>query len=171
MVVKFVSLWFIFIKLFRIKFKLLILYLIKNAHITLFIPLLRKVNAPSRGISKMWAVFFVLSILPEIPTILVLFNKIDIWTKFSGNIDRTKKADHILEMPQLEEFCSYCFKNHTHRAGGQISVIGTEVFENVSVNERQKPLIFKTLTKRISSFWKQKLTAKNINGTEFFLNG
>ena len=29
----------------------------------------------------------------------------------SGNIDRTKKADHILEIPALGEFCGYFFKN------------------------------------------------------------
>ena len=32
----------------------------------------------------------------------------------SGNIfDSTKKADHILEMQGLGEFCSHCFKNQT----------------------------------------------------------
>ena len=30
----------------------------------------------------------------------------------SGNIDCIKKADHILEMPEPEEFCDFCFKNH-----------------------------------------------------------
>ena len=28
----------------------------------------------------------------------------------SGNIDCTKKADYILEMPGIGEFCGYCFK-------------------------------------------------------------
>ena len=31
----------------------------------------------------------------------------------SENIGSTKKADHILEIPGLEEFCGYCFKNNT----------------------------------------------------------
>ena len=30
----------------------------------------------------------------------------------SGNIDKTQKADHILEMAGLGEFCGYCIKNH-----------------------------------------------------------
>ena len=31
----------------------------------------------------------------------------------SGNIDRTKKADHILEMTGLWDFFGFGFKNHT----------------------------------------------------------
>ena len=31
----------------------------------------------------------------------------------SGNMDNTKEADHILEIPELGKFCSYCFKNYT----------------------------------------------------------
>jgi len=31
----------------------------------------------------------------------------------SGNIDKTKKAEQILEMPELVECGGYCFKNHT----------------------------------------------------------
>ena len=55
--------------------------------------------------------FFLLSLLPEknfvkISTILVLIEKIKILS-ISGNIDKTKKADQILEMPGL----GYCFKN------------------------------------------------------------
>ena len=38
----------------------------------------------------------------------------------------------------------------------------------VSVNERQKPLIFTTLTERISRFLKKKIMAKNENKTNFF---
>ena len=50
----------------------------------------------------------------QISTIFVWFNKIEIWTKFSISpviltADRTNKADHILEIPGLREFCGYCF--------------------------------------------------------------
>ena len=46
------------------------------------------------------------------------FNNLDfieIWTKILnilGKIESTKKADHILEMLELEECCGYGFKNH-----------------------------------------------------------
>ena len=48
---------------------------------------------------------------------------------------------------------------------------GFRKLKEVSVKERQKPLIFKTLTERISRFWKKNLTAKNENGANFFFNG
>ena len=31
----------------------------------------------------------------------------------SDNIYGTRKADHILEMQGLGDFCGFCFKNHT----------------------------------------------------------
>ena len=46
---------------------------------------------------------------------------------------------------------------------------GLRKLTEVSVNERQKPLIFKTLTERISRFWKKNVNAKNGNGTKFFV--
>ena len=39
----------------------------------------------------------------------------------------------------------------------------------VPVNERQKPLIFKSLMERIIAGFEKKLTTKNENGTELFL--
>ena len=31
----------------------------------------------------------------------------------SGNIESTEKADHTLKIPELGEFCGYCFRNYT----------------------------------------------------------
>ena len=60
-------------------------------------------NTTSLGISKMWSAFLMLSILPEIKnfvqisTILIVFDKIKIWTKFLISLvilTAQKKADH-----------------------------------------------------------------------------
>ena len=49
----------------------------------------------------------------------------------SGNIDRSKKAVHILKMPGLGEFCGYCFKSHTY----------VKVSRRVNVTNKFKVLI------------------------------
>ena len=36
---------------------------------------------------------------------------------FSGNIESTKTADNILEMPEQGEFRNNCFKNHACKRG------------------------------------------------------
>ena len=61
----------------------------------------------------------------QISTILLLFNKIEIWTKLfiSGNIESTNNADHFLEMPGLGELCDNCFKNHTWQDKGNFVII------------------------------------------------
>ena len=50
----------------------------------------------------------------KISTILVLFKNMEIWIKFSGNVDSTNKAHHILEMPGQWEFCGYWSKKLTY---------------------------------------------------------
>jgi len=51
----------------------------------------------------------------QISPILVLFKKKNLnqLLNIFGNIESTKKTDQILEIPELGEFCEYCFKNHT----------------------------------------------------------
>ena len=77
-------------------------------------------NSPSPGISRKWISVYVLSILLEIFVIMSFkyYNiKPKLWISeilhFSGNIESTKKADHILKIPGLGEPGGYCFKNHT----------------------------------------------------------
>ena len=53
----------------------------------------------------------------KISTILVLFYEIEIGTKCSGNSDSILKADRILAIPGLGEFCGFCFKNHNLKEG------------------------------------------------------
>ena len=74
----------------------------------------------------MWSAFFGLSILPEICLILFRFRQFWVFKKklnlneilnISGKNDSAKKADHILEIQELGEFCGHCFKNQTCSKG------------------------------------------------------
>ena len=63
-------------------------------------------NIPSHGISEMCLKYY--RRYEEFRSDLVLFKKNEMRTKFlmiSVNIYSTKKADHILEIPGLKEYC------------------------------------------------------------------
>ena len=55
----------------------------------------------------------------QISTILGLKKKLNLneILNISGKNDSAKKADHILEIQELGEFCGYCFKNQTCSKG------------------------------------------------------
>ena len=55
----------------------------------------------------------------QISTILGLKKKLNLneILNISGKNDSAKKADHILEIQELGEFCGHCFKNQTCSKG------------------------------------------------------
>ena len=70
-------------------------------------------NSLSSGISKMWSAFLELSKLPQYIQNFTFIKQnencrnLNEIFQISGNNKSTKKADPILEMPSLEEFCDY----------------------------------------------------------------
>ena len=71
--------------------------------------------SPGPEISKMWsAVLYITGYIENFVQILILINRtkiVWIWTNLIifpvVNIESTKKADHILEMPRPGVFCDY----------------------------------------------------------------